>query len=127
MYERVLEMDPDLADAHLGMAYLYLNQSGKEVLALEALQKGLDAALKAGDENVATTARAELAHLYYAQDNYTECIEEWKAVLETDPDNAVAHRRLGLCYAMRRDEGDLEQAIAELEQAMELSFGQMDA
>nr|HID14592.1 tetratricopeptide repeat protein [Anaerolineae bacterium] len=126
-YQEVLRMEPDFGEAHLGLGYLYRSQPGKEVLAIEEFEKALEAAMDANDEDLAAKARAGLAILYYAQDNYSQCIDEWKRVLAANPDDAAAHRRLGLCYAMRGEEGDLEQAIPELEQALALDSGYIAA
>ncbi len=48
-------------------------------------------------------------------------------MLEDFPEDADAHRRIALCYAMRRQEGDMEQAIDEFEQALKLDFEHLDA
>jgi len=125
-YEQVLRMEPEFAEAHLSLGLLYRSQPGKEVLAIEEFKQALDAAVHAKDKDLAAKARAELATQYYAQDNYSQCVDEWQQVLAVSPDDAVAHRRLGLCYAMRGEEGDLEQAVAELEQALVLEFGYVD-
>jgi tetratricopeptide (TPR) repeat protein len=126
-YQEALRIEPGFSKAHLGLGMLYRSQPGQEVLAIEAFRQALDAAVDADDEELAAKARAELATLYYAQDNYSQCIDEWKRVLAANPDDAVAHRRLGLCYAMRGEEGDLEQAVAELEQALARDFRYVDA
>jgi tetratricopeptide (TPR) repeat protein len=126
-YLEALRLDPDLSIAYLGLAKLYRSQPGNEPLAVEALKKAIDAGLKGEEEELVQRARSELAQLYYVQDQYDECVEQWVKVLEVDRDDAEAHRRLGLCYAMRRETGDLERAITELESALELGFGHMDA
>ena len=48
-------------------------------------------------------------------------------MLEEYPEDPDARRRLGLCYAMRRNECEMERAIAELELGLKLDFEQMDA
>jgi tetratricopeptide (TPR) repeat protein len=122
-----LRLEPDLGRAHLALGSLYRGQPGQEARAFEELERALDVALETGDTDLETKARAELATLYYGQDNYTQCIEEWLRVLEEYPKDPDARRRLGLCYAMRRGEGDMERAITELELALDLDFEQMDA
>jgi tetratricopeptide (TPR) repeat protein len=102
-------MEPEFGEAHLGLGLLYRSQPGKEMLAVEEFKQALDAAVDADNQDLAAKARAELATLYYAQDNYSRCVDEWQQVPAVSPDDAVAHRRLGLCYAMRGEEGDLEQ------------------
>ena len=126
-YVEALRIDPEFGLAHLALGRLYRSQPGNEALALEALERALDAALESGDEDLEAKARSELAAFYYGQDNYAQCIEEWLEVLEEYPEDADAHRRIALCYAMRREEGDIEQAIDEFERALQLDFEQMDA
>ena len=126
-FREVLRMEPDLAEAHLGLAHLYQNTPGKEALAIEEYDKALDAARRAENPLIESAARGGLAALYYAQDNFSRCIAELREVLDENPGDAAAHRRLGLCYAMRGEEGDLAQAIAELEQALSSDFSQIDA
>jgi tetratricopeptide (TPR) repeat protein len=122
-----LRLEPDLGRAHLALGSLYRGQPGQEARSFEELQRALSAAVETGDEDLEVKARTELAVLYYGQDNYDQCVEEWLRVLEEYPEDADARRRLGLCYAMRRNESDLERAIAELEMALKLDFEQMDA
>ena len=126
-YQEALRVDPRLGKAHLALGLLLRDMPGQQVLAIEEVKKALDAALEVGDEELAAKAHAELASLYYARDEYDRCIEQWKQVLETTPDDADAHRRLGLCYAMRRGTGDLELAVQEMETALALDFDHMDA
>jgi tetratricopeptide (TPR) repeat protein len=122
-----LRLDPDNGAAHLALGNLYRSQPGNEARAFEALERALDVALENGDTELETKARAELADFYYARDNYDLCVKEWLEVLEEHPEDADAHRRIALCYAMRRDQGDLELAVNKFEQALRLDFEQMDA
>jgi tetratricopeptide (TPR) repeat protein len=126
-YLRALRADPDSAKAHLALGGLYQGQPGMEALAFEEIQKALSLAVQQGDEELELKARSELARYFYAQDNYALCVDQWHKVLEERPGDADAHRRLGLCYAMRRDPGDLEAAIESLERALQLDFEQIDA
>ena len=125
-YGEALRLEPDLGRAYIALGDIYQSRPGNEPLAIEAYNKALQVAVKVGDEELATRARAALAQVYYLQDHYDKCIDEWTQVLEADPDDADAHRRLGLCYAMRRGTGDLERAVTEMETALSLDF-QMDA
>jgi len=126
-YLKALRLDPEYGQAYFALGTLYRSQPGNEALAFEVLEKALAVAIESGDTELEAKARSELAGLYYAQDNYARCVEQWLKVLEQYPEDADAHRRIALCYAMRRDKGDLEQAIGEFEQALQLDFEQMDA
>ena len=100
-YQEALRLDPQFSEAHLGLAYLYRSQPGKDALSFEEFDKALDAALRAGNDPVVTTAQVELAGIYYARDDYARCIEASEQVLESLPSEPTPHFRLGLCYAMR--------------------------
>jgi tetratricopeptide (TPR) repeat protein len=125
-YEEALRLEPEFGEAHFGLGQLYYSQPGNEVLAIEEFKQALDAAVEADNEELATRARAGLANLFYAQDNYNECIDQWTQVVVTNPGDVVAHRRLGLCYALRGMEGDLEQAIEKPEHALTLDRNYLD-
>jgi tetratricopeptide (TPR) repeat protein len=122
-----LRLDPTLARGYLILAELYQGRPGGVPLAIEAYEKAIDKAVEAGDEETASRARADLARLYYAEDRYDECIDEWQKILEAEPEDPDAHRRLGLCYGMRAQSGDVERAVAALETALRLDFEQIDA
>ena len=126
-YAEALKIDPDLAKAHLALGDLYADRPGREAIAVEAYTYALGLAVEQGDAELASEASSALARLYYAQDDYSLCIEEAKKVLAADPDDPDAHRRLGLCYGMRGGQGDLEQALVHLEEALRGQFLNLDA
>jgi tetratricopeptide (TPR) repeat protein len=61
-----------------------------------------------------------------------EAITCWKASAALDPSFAIVHRNLGVAYAHRKPTGDLDNAIAEMEQAVRcnekyaLHFAELD-
>jgi superkiller protein 3 len=126
-FGEALRIEPQLAIAHLAMGDLYASQPGYEPLAIEAYQEAARIAHDTGSQGVETRAYAGLARLYYRQDDYDECIDTWQQALEGDPEDPDAYRRLGLCYAMRQEEGDLERAVGAMEAALVLDYGQIDA
>ena len=125
-YQEALRLDERFGEAHLGLAYLYQSRPGSEAESFEEFQMALDAALEAENEELATTARVELAAIYYAQDNYGRCIEESSKVVQAKPDEPYGHFRLGLCYAMRGREGDLDFAMAQLHESILLGGDHID-
>jgi tetratricopeptide (TPR) repeat protein len=125
-YLEALRRDPEFGEAHLGLAFLYKSQPGKEALSIEEFKQALESEWEFYDEEYRSIARAELANLYYGQNDYDRCIQEWKQVLEDDSEDARAHFRLGLCYGMRGREGDLEKAVAEMEEGLALGFSNVD-
>lgn len=122
-----LRLEPNLGRAHLALGSLYRDQPGQEARAFEELERALNVAVQTGDEDLEVKARTELAVYYYGQDNYDRCVEELLRAVEESPKDPDVRRRLGMCYASRRKEGDLERGIAEIELALELDFEQMDA
>lgn len=126
-FEETLELNPDLGEAHYHLGLLHRSQPGSEALALESFYRALQVAVDTEDDDLAAKVHAELASLYTGWDNFTRCIESWEEVLKRKPDDSDAHRRLGLCYAMRGEKGDLEKAVIEMEQALVRDFDQIDA
>jgi tetratricopeptide (TPR) repeat protein len=125
-YREAARIEPSLGSAHLALGRLYGRQPETEVLALEAFKLALQIAREKEDADLEAKAHAELAALYDAQGRYDECVDEWAQVLAEQPGNPTAHRRLGVCYAMRKQAGDLALAVQEMERALELEFGHMD-
>jgi tetratricopeptide (TPR) repeat protein len=126
-YLRSLHLEPDSAEVHLALGNLYQSNPGMEAQARERIDQALRLAIESGDAEVEAKAHAELARYYYGQSNYDLCVEEWQKVLQERPEDEDALRFLGLCFSMRRDSGDAERAVAALEHALQLDFGQMDA
>jgi tetratricopeptide (TPR) repeat protein len=126
-YLRSLHLEPGSAKTHLALGGLYQSQPGMEALAFEQIDEALRLAIQNQEPEVEAKAHAELARYYYAQNNYDLCVQEWQKVLEDQPEDEDALRRLGFCLAMRSERGDLESAVAALERSLELDFGQMDA
>jgi tetratricopeptide (TPR) repeat protein len=126
-FREALRLDPDNAVTHMAMADLYTTEPGYEPLAIEAYQEAARLAKAAGEAEMEARAYAGLARIYYQVDEYEQCIETWQHALEIDAENPDAYRRLGLCYSMRRQEGDLERAVNALETALVLDYGQVDA
>ncbi len=93
-FERIRKLDP----THQGMLEFYRQYSselGDDRRLIEVLQ-GAQRALKDGPEKVAIGG--ELAHLAEGQENAAKAIEQYKAVLRQDPDNADARDALKRLY-----------------------------
>lgn len=126
-HREAIRLRPDLAIAHLAIAELYASQPGYEPVAIEAFQEAARIAREGDLPEIEARAYAGLAALYYQEDEYQACIDTWQQALEVNPEDPDALRRLGLCYVMRREEGDLERALQALESALVLDYGQIDA
>jgi tetratricopeptide (TPR) repeat protein len=125
-YLRALSLEPDSAKMHLALGGLYQGQPGMEAQAFEQFSEALRLAVQTGEDKLEARARSELARYYYGQNNYDLCIQELQKALEKQPKDEDTLRRLGLCFAMRGGTGDLEQAVAALEESLLLDFGQID-
>jgi tetratricopeptide (TPR) repeat protein len=126
-HQEALRFEPQLAVSHLAIAEMYAQRPGYEPLAIEAYQEAARVAHDIGQAEVEARAYAGMARLYYRQDQYQQCIDTWQRALEVSPEDPDAHRRLGLCYAMRAQEGDLQRAVDAMERALVLDYGQIDA
>ncbi len=119
-FEDALRLDPDYADAWVGLvdAYLLLPWMGPTPRA-DAYRKAkaaLDRALAlAPDSSDAQAARGN--YLVEADWRFADAAQAYRRAIELDPDNANAHQWLGelLCYERRFDE-----SLAELDLAIQL-------
>jgi len=144
--EKALQMNPDLAEAHVSLAYVKLSYewdldgAKKEFARAIALDPSSAKAhhwyshyfMGANDLNKATeqmTLAIELEPLspiinigvgwcYYYSRQYDKAIEQYRSVVEIDPTMPMAHQTLGMAYQQK---GLFPQAIAEFQRANALS------
>lgn len=83
-FNRAIEIDPKYAQAHFNLALAHI-KLGREREAGDSLVNASRAYITAGDEGLAAGRLAEAE-------------ESYKALLQIDPDYAVAHFKLGLVY-----------------------------
>jgi TolB-like protein/tetratricopeptide (TPR) repeat protein len=108
--EKALELQPDLADAHLGLAnnLIYdFRWSDAESHFKRALQ--LDPAN--------ATAHQWYGDFLYVTGRAGDALPELQKAAELDPYSALMRNEVGMAFAMR---GQYEEAIRELERALEL-------
>jgi tetratricopeptide (TPR) repeat protein len=146
-YRRVLEMEPNLAEAHVRVAEA-LRDAGREEEALEACRRGIEACPDSGDlyflamgihEKAGRREDAEallevlamrqpgnaeiwfrLGNMKYDRQAYGEAVDAYRAALAAKPDWAEAHLNLGLAaYEAAR----YEDAASALKRALELKPG----
>jgi len=144
--EKALQMDPNLAEAHVSLAYVKLSYdwdlSGaqKEFARAIALDPASAKAhhwyshyyMGANDLNKATEQMQLAMQLeplspiinlgmgwcYYYSRQYDKAIEQYRSVVEMDPSLPMAHQTLGMAYQQK---GLFPQAIAEFQRANALS------
>jgi tetratricopeptide (TPR) repeat protein len=144
--EKALQMDPNLAEAHVSLAYVKLSYewdlSGAQQEFARAI--ALDPAsakahhwyshyfMAANDLNRATEQMQQAIGLeplssiinlgigwcYYYTRQYEKAIEQYRSVVEMDPNLPMPHQTLGMAYQQKRL---FPQAIAEFQRAAALS------
>ncbi len=145
MATKALEIDEELAEAHISLAFARMTNdrdwSGAEVEFKRAIELNPNhatahhwyaeylASLKRHDEAIAEIERAQELdpvslivhtevgrHFYYAR-QYDRAIEQLRKAVEMDPNFARAHQYLGRTYVK---EGMYEEAAAECQKAWQL-------
>ena len=108
-------MNPDYAEAHRWYAeYLAYMGRHEESLAEAHLAKRLDP--------LSLGISYSLGLMFYEARQFGRAIEEYQTVLRADPNFVIARNYLGLAYA---GNGMYEEALAEVERAVDLSDGQV--
>jgi TolB-like protein len=142
---RALAIDDNQADAHAGMAAIYLFHDWDWAAAERASRRAYElgsalpmyafwlsahgrlpealAALKRGQEldPQAVPRRAELAVCYISMREPDQAINEAQKALELDPNFAGAYREIGRAYIQKRMP---EEAVAMLQKALKLVPGE---
>ncbi|MFO8175688.1 MAG: tetratricopeptide repeat protein [Longimicrobiales bacterium] len=119
LFRQAVEVDPEFAPAHAGLADIYLDLwSGGYMPAEEALTEARAAAEKALalDETLAA-AHTSLADLFESELQFDRAERQHLRALELNPGSADAHRRYArLLLSLRR----FDELVAELRRAVEL-------
>jgi TolB-like protein/Tfp pilus assembly protein PilF len=110
--DRALELDPDLPDAHIALAYYYYWGHREYNKALEALA--------VAEEMVPNDSRvlAATSFVLRRQGKLEECLDYMKRAVELDPQNAVLIRDVGFTYQMMHR---FDEALPYLERAVAVS------
>ena len=120
-YRQALELDPDFAVAHVGIADAYNVAPANQVLSgNEALPLAKAAAERALaiDPSLAGAHSALAVSLAFYDRNWAESEREFKKAIELDPNVAEIHYYYGL--HLLRPTGRLDEAIREIKRALEL-------
>jgi tetratricopeptide (TPR) repeat protein len=113
-YRRAIDLNPNYAIAHQWWAST-LAGAGRQAEALAEIKRAKE--IDPLSLQISTTAGLIL---YYGR-QYAQATEQYKQVLELDPNFALAHTRLGEVYIAQ---GIKEQALGELEAGVSLSSRQ---
>ncbi len=110
--EDLLNLDPDVAQAHFELGTLYWGQENK-AKALEHYQASID--LEPGNINY----NKKLADLYYTQlDNIGEALKHYQTVIETCPDDTETLMIIGNLHIIEKrfdKAADFYQAVLKIE------------
>jgi DNA-binding winged helix-turn-helix (wHTH) protein/TolB-like protein/Tfp pilus assembly protein PilF len=144
--QKAIELDPDLADGHVSLAYVKLSYDWDLSGAAREFSRALELNpssptarhwyshyfMAAGDLGKATEQMREAFQLeplspsinigvgwclYYSR-QYDQAIEQFRSVAEIDPGLPLAHQTLGMAYQQK---GLFEQAIEEYNRAAAFS------
>ena len=143
---KALELDPDLAEGHISLAYVNLSYDWDLPSAAREFSRALELNpssatarhwyshyfMAAGDLGQATEQMRQALQLeplspsinigigwclYYSR-QYDQAIEQFRSVTESDPSLPLAHQTLGMAYQQK---GLLDQAIEEYKRAAAFS------
>jgi TolB-like protein/DNA-binding winged helix-turn-helix (wHTH) protein/Tfp pilus assembly protein PilF len=112
---QAIALNPSSADAHAWYGYL-LGSLGRHEEALEKTRRAL--AL----DPLSAVRHADLQWQLLLARRYDEVVEEGRKALELEPHMALAHLNTGTAYSLK---GDLDRAVAELEDAVRLDESSM--
>lgn len=118
-FERALELDPDYALAHLGLAETYVTMADYYFPPYEVMPLAKKAALRAVEiDETLTDAHVTLGwvHLFYEY-AWKDAEKEFTRALELDPGSSRAHIGYALYLTSMLHS---EEALAEVRQALEL-------
>jgi len=124
LYTRAIDIDPDLAVAHLNIACIYAKQ-GNLLLALEEARKASVAA-----ENARFRHTDDIESLFYygalldQTGSSEEAIEQFQRATEMAPDAFIAHLNYGI---MLRKYNKPEPAFGAFSRAVELNKSSLEA
>ncbi len=109
-FENALSMEPNLAQAHFGLA-VACKEQGKPAEAIACYRKGLASSPENGQ------ALLDLGILLAEQSKVDEAISCWQRLIVLQPGHAQAHHNLGVAMAQK---GQPAEAIRYLERALAL-------
>lgn len=111
-YKWALQLRPNDAAAHLGLA--------KWLLAQGRTEEAMEWSERARELDPLAISGTDLAWILFSARRYDEAIRELRATLAVTPDDALAHWFLGFSFI---GEGKPEEAIPPLERAVSMSHG----
>ena len=108
-FERALALDPDSATAHHWYSH-YFMAAGDIVNATKQMQAAQQS------EPLSPSIKIGIGWCYYYGHRYQEAIEQYLAVIKTDPSLPMAHQALGMAYQQKK--GMMPQALDQFNLAV---------
>ena len=116
-YKQALDLDPNYALAHLGLADAYYQVPLEPMNVMLLRSKGEAQKALAIDETLGEAHTALARILWQYEWNWSQAEREFKRALELNPNNAFAHRIYGYYLASMRQH---EESVAQLKHARQL-------
>jgi TolB-like protein/Tfp pilus assembly protein PilF len=110
-FHRAIELNPGCADAYHWRATLLI-MLGRHAEALREKTRAL------AIDPLSVVIRTDLARMFYFSRDYDQSLEQYRAVLDMDPNFGYAHLWLAHVYEQK---GLFDEAISELQTGMRLS------
>jgi serine/threonine protein kinase/tetratricopeptide (TPR) repeat protein len=110
-YQQAIDLNPDYGFGHHNYAF-YLAVMGRFPEALAESRRAREL------EPLAPSINSGAIILHYYARQYDQAVRQAKIALEVDPSFYLTHNALGMTYALQ---GKAPEAMAELEQALQLS------
>jgi TolB-like protein/Tfp pilus assembly protein PilF len=119
-FERAVAIDPQYAEAHVGIAHCYVQLAGLSLAEPgKVLPKAKAAAARAieVDETLATAYSALAQVVLWFEHSWSEAGRHFRRALALAPGRALVHIAYGALYL--RPLGRIEEALAEIDRALE--------
>jgi len=115
-FNEAISLDPNYAQAYVGLADCYISLAGNMLPTSEGIQAARRAIVRAleSDEALAE-ARVSLAFIETIAWNWPEAEKQFRRAIELSPSSALAHGRYSIYLAVS---GRMVQAISEAQQAL---------
>jgi tetratricopeptide (TPR) repeat protein len=122
LFRKAIRMAPDYPTAHLylGKAYFFERKPEKGHAEFNIFKEKMELLPKADDDTdkFYISALSYIGYMYATARQYKEAMEEYKKILEIDPDHQDAHYNLALCYYVYKH--NRPKAYAELQKVLEV-------
>ncbi|KAL2628722.1 hypothetical protein R1flu_013408 [Riccia fluitans] len=107
-FQEILDLKPLSARALQGLAVV-MQKNGEDEQALELLAEAVKAAVESGQTKEASNLRMLLGQMHTIQGNLDEAMEQYRTVVEQDPQDYRPYLCQGLVYSIIGEEAEAEK------------------